>query len=52
LDQTVHVYGRGGFNVAREHAIPVGMGTGNAPERIPEGLVVTVDGTDRKVYLW
>jgi phosphohistidine swiveling domain-containing protein len=40
-----------GSIVAREYGIPAVMGTGNATERIRDGQVITVDGTEGRVYL-
>jgi pyruvate,water dikinase len=40
-----------GSIVAREYGIPAVMGTGNATERIWDGQVITVDGTQGRVYL-
>jgi pyruvate,water dikinase len=40
-----------GSIVAREFGLPAVMGTGNATQRIRDGQVITVDGTDGKVIL-
>jgi len=40
-----------GSIVAREYGIPAVMGTGNGTERIHDGQVVTVDGTEGRVTL-
>jgi rifampicin phosphotransferase len=40
-----------GSIVAREFGLPAVMGTGNATQRIQDGQVITVDGTNGKVSL-
>lgn len=40
-----------GSIVAREYGIPAVLGTGTATTRISHGEMITVDGTDGKVYL-